>query len=115
MCLPHCLLIVCRCLPQVGTPADCCTMADGRFLGGPQAKLRAKLTEKARHRPYELLRPRMPAGTKVQRAGGGAEAGRFEPQGRDGSAGAAVRGEYSEHVEYVREPPSRRRHAREAR
>ena len=39
-------------------------MADGRFLAGPQAKLRAKLTEKTRHRPYELLRKRMPAGTQ---------------------------------------------------
>ena len=39
-------------------------MADGRFLAGPQAKLRAKLTEKTRNRPYELVRKRMPAGTK---------------------------------------------------
>ena len=39
-------------------------MADGRFLAGPQAKLRAKLTEKTRDRPYELVRKRMPAGTK---------------------------------------------------
>ena len=39
-------------------------MADGRFLAGPQGKLRAKLTEQTRHRPYELVRKRMPAGTK---------------------------------------------------
>ena len=39
-------------------------MADGRFLAGPQAKLRAKLTEKTRNRPYELVRKRMPAGMK---------------------------------------------------
>ena len=31
---------------------------------GPQGKLRAKLTEKTRNRPYELVRKRMPAGTK---------------------------------------------------
>ena len=39
-------------------------MADGRFLAGPLGKLRAKLTEKTRHRPYELLRKRLPSGTK---------------------------------------------------
>eukprot|EP00966_Prymnesium_polylepis_P295341 6820144-Prymnesium_polylepis.1 len=39
-------------------------MADGRFLAGPLSKLRAKLTEKTRHRPYELLRKRFPAGAK---------------------------------------------------
>ena len=44
--------------------ATALTMADGRFLAGPHGKLRAKLTEKTRHRPYELLRKRFPAGTK---------------------------------------------------
>ena len=33
-------------------------------MAGPHAKLRAKLTEKTRTRPYELLRKRFPAGTK---------------------------------------------------
>ena len=64
ICVP-CVPSVCRlcatALVHVGTLL---TMADGRFLAGPQAKLRAKLTEKTRHRPYELLRKRMPAGTK---------------------------------------------------
>ena len=63
MCVP-CVPSVCRCVPLFGALGTLLTMADGRFLAGPHAKLRAKLTEKTRTLPYELLRKRFPAGTK---------------------------------------------------
>ena len=59
-----CATVVPLCATVLAHLGTLLAMADGRFLPGPHAKLRAKLTEKTRTRSYKLLRKRFPAGTK---------------------------------------------------
>ena len=106
MCVP-CVPSVCRCVPLFGALGTLLTMADGRFLAGPHAKLRAKLTEKTRTRSYKLLRKRFPAGTKELAA---------VPQLAASSRKVATAQQVQQYEENIRSAsPSRRRHARGAR